>query len=392
MAYRSMANPDLYQRAIRGGGLSWYYTLRATRGGLPVAGATDLVPTGGSIVDTNRPGVRRKLSLEMAGGSALYDRLAPNGTRLTAACQVTYLATTVSIPMGVFDIDEQNMSEGEGKISLTAPDKWVAIQRAQFLRPQASLRSATVTSTIVSLIQGALGNAEPVNVTATSTERVGALTWEKDRAKAITDLATEIGAWVYFDRDGVATVADIPTLGGTADWLLDASSTGVLLDLDRQRSRTDTANIVVVESTHSEGAKFATQYCWDNDPGSPTFAGPGTGVGSAPPPASSAGPFGQVPDFLDTAVLLSTAAAQAAGKTRLTRVAGLASQVSSSSVPNPAADAFDVLDVLPPPERYDITRPTERHVADTLTHPLAIGSAAALRIEGRSIRAEEYAA
>jgi hypothetical protein len=60
--------------------------------------------------------------------------------------------------------------------------------------------------------------------------------------------------------------------------------------------------------------------------------------------------------------------------------------VSLGQVPNPAVDAFDVLDVMPPKERYDIARVLERHVADTVTHPLSLGTAQ--HIEGRSTRTD----
>ena len=61
---------------------------------------------------------------------------------------------------------------------------------------------------------------------------------------------------------------------------------------------------------------------------------------------------------------------------------------SLTQVPNPAVDAFDTLDVLPPRQRYDIPRVVERHVADTVTHPLA-PDGGGQRIEGRSTRAED---
>jgi hypothetical protein len=91
-------------------------------------------PTGGTITDTNKPGVRRVLNLEVAGGHDLFANLAPFGTELTVTCRVTYNdRTTLTIPMGVFDIDSDSLVEGQGKITVTAPDKWVRIQRAKFL-------------------------------------------------------------------------------------------------------------------------------------------------------------------------------------------------------------------------------------------------------------------
>jgi hypothetical protein len=83
--------------------------------------------------------VRRVLNLELAPEPGLFDLLSPIGTTLTVTARVMYTnRTTVDIPMGVFDVDSESLSEGGGGLSLTAPDKWVRIQRARFIKPQAS--------------------------------------------------------------------------------------------------------------------------------------------------------------------------------------------------------------------------------------------------------------
>lgn len=376
-----MPSPDLYRQAIRSSA-TIRYSVNASRAGVAVAGAQGLEPTGGTITDTVKPGVRRLLNLSLAPAPGLFDLLAPIGTELKVWAHVTYTdRTTVDIPMGVFDIDSDKLSESGGGLSLTAPDKWAKIQRARFLWPTGPQVGIQVTEQIVWLIKDALGPSEPVNVSATSTATVGALVWEKDRDKAIIDLAADIGAWVFFDRDGVATVADLPTAGASADWLVDASASGVLTSLDRERSRAKTRNVVVVSSSATEGELFPVQYVWDDDPNSPTYAG------TNPPFATNVGPFGIVPEFMDTPLPLDINGARRAGLTRLARTTGLASQVSMGQVPNPAADSADVFDLLPPRERYDIPRVLERHIADTITHPLALGPEQ--QIEGRSTRTDE---
>jgi hypothetical protein len=382
VAYLGMPQPDVYREAIRSG-LAVWYTVDATRDGAPVDGATGLQPTGGTITDTTRPGVRRVLNLTLAPEPGLFDVLAPTGTQLAVTAHVRYITRTVThIPMGVFDVDTQSLTEGGGGLTVTAPDKWVRIQRARFVKPAESAPGTRVTEQIAILIRGALGASEQVNITATSTAQVGALLWEADRAQAILDLARDIGAWVYFDRDGVATIADQPRTGKTADWLIDASASGVLTELDRERSRTATRNVVVVSSSASDGERFPAQTVWDNDPASPTYAG--TDPLTAP---ETAGPFGISTYFYDTPTLATVAQARTAGLTILARMSGLASQVSLGAVPNPAVDAFDAIDVMPPRERYDLPRVIERHFADTVTHPLTVGQAQ--QIDGRSTRTEE---
>jgi hypothetical protein len=408
---------DPYLDAIRNGA-ALTYTVDASFGGSPVVGATGLAPIGGSITDTVKPGVRRTLSLDLAPAPGLYDLLAPIGTVLKVTAHVRFTdRTTVDIPMGVFSIDSQTLEEGGGKLSLTAPDRWVLVQRAKFIVAGITTPGMKVTDQIVVMIRDAIGPTEPVVVTASSKAVMSAITYDNDdRAGAAQDLAAGIGAWVFCDRNGTFTIADLPTLGPSADWLIDASASGVLTSLNRSRSRANTHNVVALESsTAASTPAFPIQYVWDSDPTSPTYAGPDP---IAHP--ELAGPFGVSTYHASNPLPLSANSARATALTILAKTVGLASQVSLSAVPNPAIDAFDVLDVLPPgrssvtvpgsPEIYPgedvfpgdsltLGRPAqtfqtgsapvmERHVADTVTHPLDV--TAPVQIDGRSTRTDPY--
>jgi hypothetical protein len=154
--------------------------------------------------------------------------------------------------------------------------------------------------------------------------------------------------------------------------------TGVLVSLDRERSRTETRNVVVVTSSATDEEFFPAQVVWDNDPTSPTYAGPDPVNNPA-----GAGPFGLSVDYLDTPLPLDVLEARTAGGAIVQRKTGISSQVSLSMVPNPAVDAFDLLDVLPPRPDRNSPRVVERHVVDTVTHPLTVGSA--MTIDGRAV-------
>lgn len=401
MAY-PVANP--FRKAIRGQ-IGRTYTVDAWFNGVPVAGAQGLEPLGGTITDTNKPGVRRVLqSLQLEGDTAMFERLSPLGTQLKVFAHLTYPdRDTVTVPMGVFVIDEVRHAVGDGLISITAPDKWELIRRARFIGPANSVPGTAITDQIASLITGALPG-ESVAITATSSASVGNLTWDEDREKAILDMAASVAAWAYFDRDGAAVVADIPTRSANADWLIDASLTGsggVLLDLDLQRSARETVNVVVVTSSAADGEKFPVQVAFDSNPSSPTYAG--TDPFTAP---GTAGPFGIRVKYIDTPTDTDAAGALAAAQAELNRSIGLASQVNLVQVPNPAVDAFDVIDVQPPsPPLPRVVSTTggsgfgtgpfgtapfgegeggypvvewisearvERHVVDTVTHPLTV--------------------
>jgi len=378
------ALPDPYRSAIRSG-FALNYTVSASYKGQAVAGAQNMAPVGGQITDTAEPGVRRVLTLDLAPTPGLFDLLAPIGTTLTVTANVTYTnRATVQIPMGVFDVDDETLTEGGGKLSLTAPDLWQRIVRAKFLGPAASTKGLLVVSQIQQLIQGAGLTA---TVTSTSKATTPTLTFDQARDTAILDLAKQAGLWVYFDRNGNGVIADQPTTKPTADWLIDASDSGVLVSLDRSRSRTVTYNVIVVESSAAAGSAFATQYVFDNDPNSQTYVAGGT-WGPTPPTVSPSSSFGLVPYYFDTPLTMSAAGAIQAGAAVLYKTTGLASQVSVTAVHNPAIDAFDAIDVLAPRQRYDIPRAVERHVVDTVTHPLDVTRPQ--QIDGRSTRTDSY--
>jgi hypothetical protein len=380
--------PDPYPAAVRTGfGLSW--RVDAYRAGVAVPGATGLVPdesNGGSIEDDATRDGRRTLDLGLPPTPGLFDLLAPIGTTLRVYADILYLdQSRATIPCGVYEVDTQSMGMVSGTVRINAPDKWARVKRARFLAPQTSTRGAPVTTQIAALLRGALGAGEAVNVTATSTATVGALVWDRDRDAAILDLAKSIGAWVYFDRDGTATVADLPTIGPTPNWTVDAGARGVLTSMQRSRSRERTYNVVKVISTRSDGAAvLPPQTVWDSDPASPTYAG--TDPFGHP---ELAGPFGVVPYFYESTLFTNITQMQNAGRKILARTAGLASNPVMGVSPNPAMDALDVLNLIPPPERPDLPRPLEQQMADKITHALDVTSE--VTIQGRSTRTDEYA-
>jgi hypothetical protein len=370
--------PTNYQAAISGSS-QLTYTVDATYNGAPVA--MGLQPSGGSVTDTITAGVRRTLNLELAPEPGLYEKLKPIGTRLTVSAHVSANSLPiVSVPMGVFDVDQESVTVGgAGAIKVTAPDKWQKIARAKFIFPASSNPALSVTAQITALIQGALGASEPVQVLTTKIVSTPALTWtSNDRVAAINDLAKGLGLWVYFDRDGYATIADRPTVASAAQWQLD------LVSLDRTRDRSRTSNVVIVESSSASGsATFNPQAAWDQNSASPTYAG------SDPlNHPELAGPFGVVPYHFSTPLPLQDYQALQTAQTILAVTCGMNAQITAGALPNPALDAYDAVDVLPPRERYDLPQVVERHFVETVTHPLTVDQP--MHIAGLSSRTDGY--
>ncbi|HEU5026597.1 MAG TPA: DUF5047 domain-containing protein [Spirillospora sp.] len=323
-------------------------------------------------VDGSAPGPRRSLSCTLAPLPGLFDALARTGVELRAYTALEYLDGSVDVePQGRFDVDVAQVSYAPGgAIQLTAPDRWQRIVKARFFTPRASTKNATARSQIASLITEVVGVT--VSDEATSTATVPAQTWDQDRAQAIQDLAKAASLDVFFDRNGIPVMRDVPVLDVPGSVLtIDASETGILIDANRERNRQKTYNIVVVTGAAADGTSpFAPQYVWDTNALSPTYAGPGTGAGSLPPPPSSDGSYQQVPYFYPSPLLRNTTQAQAAGRTILARVTALEAQLTLTSVPAPMLDDGDTITALLPGDDALSAGVTEWHLVDGFTVPL----------------------
>jgi hypothetical protein len=336
--------------------------------GAPIFGADNLLLESGTITDSSTPGVRRQVDVTLTPRAGLFNRLAPNGAELRVRSILRYPnGVTESIPMGVFDIASVDEPNGPGGVIVVrGDDKWVKIQRAKFLRPKASWEGLRITTQITSLIREVFGPSEPVAVLTSNASTVGTLVWEQDRDKAIIELADSIGCWVYADRDGIFTIADLPTGNpGAAVWTVDAGSDGILLDVSRSRDRSSTFNVVVVATEKADGVPpWDPVIVWDNDPSSPTYAG------SDPEVGTQATPFGVAPTFWTSQAVEDPGQAEVAGLAQLTRVRGLNAQLSLSAVRNHALDSLDSIAVVLPREGYGATPVTEHHLIDKVVHPM----------------------
>ncbi|MFC3988718.1 DUF5047 domain-containing protein [Actinoplanes siamensis] len=334
-------------------------------GGTLIAG--DMPISGGSVSVAGGTGVRRTLDLTIADRS-LWGTLDVIGVELRPYRGIRYPSGDVElVPLGVFSLDQQSIAvEPGGGIQVrSAPDRWARVQRAQFEQPTPAIPTATIASEIQRLVTGAVPGVTVVS-TATSTAKAGPLVWEQDRAQAAVDLATSIGAEVYFDQAGNLVIRDAPLLSQTPVWTVDASASGVLLSGERIRDRSRTYNVVVAYPSSLTGsAPYAPVIVADTDPLSRTYVG---------------GPFGRVPYRYTSPAMTTQAQAQQAARPLLNRLKAINAQLNVTAVVNPALDRGDVITALTP----DGT--SELHLIDSLTIPLEVGGTQ--QITARSSRPE----
>jgi hypothetical protein len=318
--------------------------------------ASDMPISGGTVTVNSGTGVRRTLDVTITDRS-LWTVLDTIGVELYAYRGIRYPSgDTEMVPLGVFSLDQQSISVGPtGGISVTsAPDRWARVQRAAFEQPTNSVSTNQIRYEISRLVTAAVSGIS-VTVNATSTATVGPLVWDQDRAGAAIDLATSIGAEVFFDVAGNLVIEDVPLLSQTPVWTVDASPSGVLISGDRARDRSRTYNVVVAYPSSVSGTSpYAPVVVADTDPTSRTYVG---------------GPFGRVPYRYTTPAMTTSAQALVAAKALLNKVKGVNAQLSVNAVVNPALDRGDVITVLTPD---DIT---ELHLIDALTIPLDVATA-----------------
>lgn len=331
--------------------------------------ASDIPFEAGMVTVNGGTGVRRTLSVTITDRD-MWDVLITPGVDLLPYRGIQFPGTSTPemVPLGKFRSPQKGrgLTVDAAAIKVqSAPDWWHRIQRAGIEKPVASITTNMIRTEIVRLATVAVPGLVATS-TATMTVKPGPMVWEWDRAAAINDLATSIGAEVYFDNVGVLVLRDAPLLSAPPVWTVDASPTGVLLGGDESRDESRTYNVVVAYPSSVTGqALYAPVVVADTDPTSPTYVG---------------GNYGRVPLRWTTPSMTTAVQAAAAGRTILNRIKAINAQLSVESVVNPALDRGDVITVLKP----DGT--TERHLVDSVTVPLDITSAQ--QITTRSSRPE----
>lgn len=292
--------------------------------------AANLPFSAGAVDIGSGDGVRRTLSLTVTD-VGLWDALPPMGVELHAYRGITDPAGQHEVvPLGVFDLDQMSRAVvAPAGIEITAPDRWARVARARFETPRVSDYQTNAVNQIATLVREAVPCA--VAITATSPLMPGALVWDRDRAAAITDLATAARCEVFFDHAGSLRIIDLPVASPVPVWTVDTGPAGVMLSATASRDRARVYNVVVVSTTSTDGTGvYPPQIAADTDPLSPTYVG---------------GPFGRVPYFIQSAVIGDRATALAAAKAWLPKVSGRFTTITAEGVVNPALDRGDTIGV-----------------------------------------------
>lgn len=339
-------------------------TATATHRNLITGVQTPLPIVDGTVTDDATANVRRSLALTLPGVESIFDTLDTQGGEISVAHVVIYSdGETETVPQGVFIVDQEQLDYApSGQITMTCPDRWLKVQRNRFGLARSSVPTNPAWQEIKRLVEGAWpGSTYPfpgwAKLDTSATTKVGALVWDNgDREAAILSLCQANSLEVFFDRDGLAVLQQVPVLTPSSQsvWSVAAGASGVMVSANRTRDRSNLRNVIIVSTSASDVA-FTPVVVADMTSGDPL---------------NTTGPLGFVPEEWSSPSLRNSTQAQAAGLTRLRKRLGDAQTVSLSSVPNPALDSNDVIDVQYPQIDPNTSVPTELHILDSVTHPL----------------------
>lgn len=323
-------------------------------------------------------------------------------TGLAAASGTADAGTTLYVPLGMFAIATTTVEDTTVDLIVTLSlfdRSWIISQRA-FKKPY---RFPAVTGNFVAEITHLLNQVWGTNKPAlqynmaptTATVPVASYNQGSDPWQAALDMANATGQELYFNAYGVVTAHAIPTprtqpvvwnftdspaailgLPGTGSNALFGDEYTTPVSIKMTMTRTRIYNDVIVTGTGTYNTTANT-----------TAA---TGGVTAPVLAEAAdtnpfsatyinGPLGDIPEFVSSNMITSSAQAQETADNTLAIALSAAWQITIEAPPNPIFDVDHVVTVTRP----RIGQTSRRMVIDTVTH--TIGYATVLEITGRVV-------
>jgi hypothetical protein len=250
----------------------------------------------------------------------------------------------------VNDVEQDDASDAP--ISLSGSDRWSQIADSKLITPRMYSRHLTIAAVVYDLVLDIYPNIVVAWDDDDDQLPLGRdLIVEKERGKALRDLATSRGKVCYFDSEGVLRFEDVPDPEAIV-WEIKAGAGGVLVKSGRSVSRSTMYNGVAARGDGTDTSAFAIAV--DVGENSPTRWG---------------GRFGKIAREYSSPLLTDAPAAYSAAAAILARSIGMPRNVNFGAVPNPT---------LRPRQATRITQKDhnrERHIISTLTVPLVPGQA-----------------
>lgn len=194
-------------------------------------------------------------------------------------------------------------------------------------------------------------------------DRWAALSGGTDSAGTATGIAAALAAEFYADARGIPTMAPVPTLDDPVVWRIPY---GVALVEPAERESADgLVNLWAISGDGGDGSPaVGPVFMWDSDPTSITYAGPDPVNDPLAP--ERLGLFGVRvrAERYTSALITSTAQADAIGRAKLADSLGVQSSLSFTAICHPGLEPGDVVEVEVRPGEW------QRHIIDSLSYSL----------------------
>lgn len=248
-------------------------------------------------------------------------------------------------------VENVSWSATQGQATLELADRMAQVQDEPFVTPYAPT-GLTPAEAARQIVYDVFGDAIAYNVSAVGGSALVDTVYDQDRAAALGDLASSLGAVASFDAQGDFVLA--PSPGDPADsppvWHFDVGDdVGTLIETQENLDRSAVRNGVAVRGIGDLTLPPVFALAVDADPDSPTRWG---------------GPFGKVATVVSSTSVQDQAQADALAASLLNLRLGLARTVTLRGVPNPALEPDDVVLASYPDGRE------ERLRVNALTLPL----------------------
>lgn len=321
---------------------------------------------GGSLSATLQSRVSRRLQITV--DQSLYpadpgDLLAPYGNRLRAEMGIEF-ADGSRYAWTIFTGRIQRpVLTPDGLVLVPAADRAYEVAEAGFLVPQNSMVGATVNAQFVALVSDALDDAV-FGVSDTFTQTMPQLTWESDRAYALDEMSTTVGAFWYALADGSFVQRYVPwTVAGSPVVTLSDGLNG-LIAASPSRDREDVFNSITVTAERADGTPPVYAVAEDTNPASPTYVN---------------GPFGRRHKTVPLQTPQTHGSAQTAANAYLRRSVALQETWTWVQPPDASMELGDVVLL----NAYDRTGIIQ--VVSGFTLPLEVGAAMTVQAHAQVI-------
>lgn len=321
-----------------------------------------LAITSGNITIDKTSENRRRCTLEVVPidvtPDTAEDLLHPLSGNLLRPYRGIWLDTGEEyVSLGVFGLEDALVTDSGESVSLTitAFDQSKIIERNQFLELYFVAEGTNYSTAIKDLIDDRLPGLTYNFMTTSRTTPPMVFGYGGNNTnpwKSAQAMAVAIGAELYFDGDGVCVLRPEPD--PTTDpvaWTYAENAQAMILHAERKMTREGVANRVIGFGLNTATDEVIRVEAVDDDPQSPTYY---------------LGPFGNVPVYYRSTMLLTEAQAQEAVDAQLRKLLGTPEQIRLVNVVNPAHDVGDIVKVS-----NNATRLTERRfIIDKVNIPL----------------------